>query len=345
VIGALIAVVGLGVISSATTLGVVAQPPPGEGTVYVTKTERAPDGAILKPLDLKLGLFTTVVRDLGSPHDVICGPDGRLYFNDLWQQSGNRRVNRIWRFNQDGSGRSLVARWDSENLRPDAMVLAPNGDLYFGTVSTDGGNLTRGIWRIPDALQLGRQFSSPEQILPPQIFTPPPCSRCGAAVNPYAILTTGPFEGDLLLIDDPWWWSSTGAQGEHPGDRVLQALAPAFSSVEEFIPRNDPETGERFFASSLAINSQGDVLVAGGTASSHGILRYGSDGAFKGVFAEVSANQIAVGPDDYVYVANAVFSPTRGVMRGSLIILDPDGNQVESAEFPLHLRGVTVCRR
>lgn len=98
----------LGLLGSVGVWQVNAQPPPGQGTVYVTKTVRAPDGAILKPLDLGLGLFQPVVRGLNDPHDVLCGPDGRLYVNDLWQKERGRRVNRILRFNQDGSSKTLV---------------------------------------------------------------------------------------------------------------------------------------------------------------------------------------------------------------------------------------------
>ncbi len=89
--------------SNAGTLSAGSQPALGKGIVYVTRTEAAPRGAILKPLDLKLGLFSTIVSGLSHPHDVLCGPDGRLYVNSLWEKDGGRRVNRILRFNQDGS--------------------------------------------------------------------------------------------------------------------------------------------------------------------------------------------------------------------------------------------------
>lgn len=94
--------------SSAVTWGAGMQPMPGKGTVYVTKFVPAPDGAILKVLDFGLGLFTPIVSGLGSPPTVLCGSDGRLYVTETAQE-GNRSVRRILRFNQDGSGRTVVA--------------------------------------------------------------------------------------------------------------------------------------------------------------------------------------------------------------------------------------------
>jgi sugar lactone lactonase YvrE len=315
---------------------------PGKGIVYITKAEDFPYGEIIKPEDLILGKFTTIASGLGSPHEVLCGPDGRLYVNSQKEEEGGRKVNRTLRFNQDGSERTVVAQWDSDVLRPGAMVFASNGDLYFGTVSTEGGKPTRGIWRIRGALQADGRFNPPEQVLPPEVFTPPPADKIGAAVEPFAFLTTGPFAGDLLLIDDPWAWSERGAKAENPGTRVLRALQPDFNSVVEFIPRyKDPQTKEPFWAAGLAINNQGDVFV---TDFGNGkILRYGADGTFKGVFVLLEdANQIAIGPDDIVYVTNVSFPPSGGPWRGSLVVYDPNGKWLASG-WGLHWRGVTVC--
>lgn len=329
--------------SSLGTLAAVVQPPPGQGSVYLTKAVAAPDGAVVKPLDLKLGLFQTVVRALGSPENILCGPDGRLYVNDLFQREASGiRVNRILRFKQDGSGRTFVADWDAAELWPSAMVFAPNGDLYFGTVSTEPGKPTKGIWRIPGALQAGQEFNAPQQVLQPNVFTPPPSDKIGASTGPFAFLTAEPFAGDLLIIDDPRTFSVEGAGSERPGSRVLRALKPDFNTVVEFIPfQKDPETGEPFSAASLTIANQGDVLV--NDFDNNKVLRYGPDGMFKGVFAQVETpNQIAIGPDGLVYVTNVSFLPG-GAVRGGLFIFDPEGKEVVSANFSLFLRGVTVC--
>lgn len=338
----LLALCGLGaVLGSAVTFSSSLQPPPGEGTVYVTQVEAAPNGAILKPLDLGRGLFSPIVRGLSFPTALLCGPDGRLYVNDLWAERGGLLLHRIWRFNPDGSGQTPVAEWASGELRPGAMAFSPNGDLYFGTLSTEAGRLTGGIWRIPGALHADRAFNPPEPVLPPEAFTPPPAATAGAVAEPYAFLTAGPFAGDLLIIDDPFTFGRLGG-GENPGARVLRAPAPDFTAVEEFIPfHRDLETEGPFSAAGLAVTDQGDVLV---TDIDNGkVLRYGPDGAFQGVFAQVEdPNQIAIGPDDLVYVTNVTF-PGGGAVRGGLFIFDAEGKEVAKAEFAMRLRGVTVC--
>jgi sugar lactone lactonase YvrE len=305
---------------------------PGKGIVYITKAEDFPYGEIIKPEDLILGKFTTIASGLGTPRSILCGPDGRLYVTDLWAEEGGHEVNRILRFNQDGSGRTVVAQWDSDVLRPEAMVFSPNGDLYFGTGSIEEGKLTQGIWRIPSALQADEQFNPPEQVLPPSAFLAP-TSDVEYLVTPFAFLTTGPFQGDLLISDAP---RTSGT----PEGRVLRALHPDFTSVEEFIPAFKDPRGKPFLPAGLAINSQGDVFV---TDFANGkILRYGPDGVFKGVFAILEwANQIAIGPDDIVYVTNVSFLPG-GPERGSLTVYDPNGKWL-AAGWGMHWRGVTVC--
>ncbi len=44
--------------NNAITSAAGTQPLPGKGTVYITKIASAPDGAILKPLDLGLSILT-----------------------------------------------------------------------------------------------------------------------------------------------------------------------------------------------------------------------------------------------------------------------------------------------
>ncbi len=83
-----------------------------QGTVYVTKNEEAPNGAILKLLDLELGFFQTIVTPINRPGFILCGPDWRLYVTE----SSPTTYSRILRFNQDGSGRTVVLS-DSANLR------------------------------------------------------------------------------------------------------------------------------------------------------------------------------------------------------------------------------------
>jgi hypothetical protein len=139
-----------------------------------------------------------------------------------------------------------------------------------------------------------------------------------------------------------------GGQAQALAPKILEPaccepLSPTSTTVVEFIPlHKDSETGEPFTAAGLAINSQGDVLV--NDINNDKVLRYGPDGTFKGVFAKVeSPNQIAIGPDDIVYVTNATFPPGGGAVRGGLFIFDPEGKLLAKSGFPIALYGVTVC--
>jgi len=121
---------------------------------------------------------------------------------------------------------------------------------------------------------------------------------------------------------------------------VLRAVHPDFTSVEEFIPAFKDPRGEPFLPMGLAVNSQGDVFV---TDFANGkIMRYGADGTFKGGFAVLEyANEIAIGPDDIVYVTNVVFRRGKPE-RGSLVVYNPEGKWL-AAGWGYRLKGVTVC--
>ena len=324
---------------SSGALGSGFQPVPGKGVVYVTRLEQ--DGAILKVRSLTQGVFDfDTIAKVNYPSNILCGLDGRLYVIEGFARDGNREVHRILRFNQDGSGRTVVAQWNTSVLRPGAMVFAPNGDLYFGTASTVIGRPHKGVWRIPGVLQAENFFNPPEQILTPEFFTPPPLGM-GAGANPYAFLTTGAFVGDLLIMDKPRYFVGSTAGPENPGTRVLRASKPNFNTVTEFIPRLTPRPVDHDDDGGLAINSQGDVFMTDMTNGK--VLRYNPDGTFVGVFAEVqTAGQIAIGPDDIVYVTNVTFPPG-GPAGGGLFIFDPEGKLLAKSGFPIALYGVTVC--
>jgi sugar lactone lactonase YvrE len=302
----MLGVLALGTLSDISS-GIGAQSVQSKGTVYVTKGDNASAaGAILKPLDLSLGILTPIVTDLQVPDSLTCGSDGRLYVNDVSLRGVQAPgTNRLWRVNQDGSGRTIIADWPSNILRPNGLVFAPNGDLYFGTFTP-----LKGIWRIPGALQTNTQFNLPQEVLPASVF--------GAVdqAEPHAFLTTGPFAGDLLIA---------------AGGKVLRATKPNFDRVVEFIPRQ---------AAALAVNSKGDILIT--DFSNDRIHRYGSDGTRKGIFATMTKpNQIAIGPDDTVYVTNPAFRGV-GAIGGSLFVFTPEGKLVVSTP-PLGLQGVAVC--
>ncbi|MBI1744550.1 hypothetical protein HYR54_15995 [Candidatus Acetothermia bacterium] len=285
-------------------LGAGAQPAPEKGIVFVTRADNAPDGAILRLQDAASGTFQTIVEGLSSPNIIVCGTDGRLYTTENFARDSNRSVHRILRFNQDGSGRTLVAEWGSTVLRPSSLVFTANGDLYFGTFSNEAGKPTLGIWRILNALQADQQFNAPQQVLTGEVFSLPPSQpfKFLGIVSPHALMKAGTFAGDLLILDEPTA-STNGLPGpEMIKSRIMRAAKPDFNTVTEFAPfSKDAETGRGQNFASLATNKQGDVFV---TDFLNGkVLRYGPDGSFRGTFLKIqNANQIDIGPDERVYV-------------------------------------------
>lgn len=211
------------------------------------------------------------------------------------------------------------------------MVFVDNGDLFFGTASKEPGQATRGIWRIPGAAQAEQQISAPQQVLPGDVFTSVSPGALGQA-SPTAFLTAGPFAGDLLILDNP----SVALGGPH--GRVLHATKPNFSTVAVFVSAPPTLTPKR--PEGLALDSRGDILVNDFDTST--IFRYGPDGAFKRVFTSLTQpNQLAVGPDDTVYVTNATF---RGaILSGDLNVFNPRGMLRATVRPNAFLRGVTVC--
>lgn len=325
----------------------------GVDTVYLTKPAASPDGAIVTPFDLSLSLYRTVLRNLSFPETILCGADGRLYFTQTFapesvggaasilihqqqrivEKPESLTYHQLMRTHQDGSSQAALVEWDSLTLQPSSLVLTAQGDLYLGTTSQDG-QPTQGLWRIANAFQQnGPQLGFPQLLIPAERFQPP-LEPVSYSVRPQAMLTAGPFAGDLLIIDAP-------VPSLVPGGRVLRARAPAYTDVFLFIqPHMDPQMQHPFKPAGLALTLEGDVLVT--DFANDKVVRFGSDGEPLGIFAALkSPNQIAVGSDGLVYVTNLEF---RGVnVTGGLFIFDPDGQLLASEQSPQFLRGVTVC--
>ncbi|HEY5595719.1 MAG TPA: hypothetical protein VIL47_00445 [Candidatus Bipolaricaulota bacterium] len=350
--GFLIILLSAWALQASTPASATLQARVGLDTVYLTKPAASPDGAIVTPFDLSLSLYRTVLRNLSFPETILCGADGRLYFTQTFapQSVGaaasilihqQQRVvekseltyHQLMRANQDGSSQAALVEWDSLTLQPSSLVATAQGDLYLGTTSQDG-QPTQGLWRIANAFQQnGPQLGFPRLLIPPERFQSP-LEPVSYSVRPQAMLTAGPFTGDLLIIDAP-------VPSLVPGGRVLRAQAPEFAEVVTFIPPSmDPQMQRPFKPAGLALTLQGDVLVT--DFANDKVIRFAPDGEPLGVFAALkSPNQIAVGSDGLVYVTNLEF---RGVnVTGGLFIFDTEGNLLASEQSPQFLRGVTVC--
>lgn len=311
--------------------------------LFLTRAES--DGKIVQPLDLQLGLFQTVVRGLLLPYGLLCGTDQHLYVDDHFfdERFGAQLTHRILRFRRDGSGRREIMRWvfgleqGSGSIDP---VMTPNGDLYLKS--------STGTWRIHNVAHPNDSFGDPEQVWTNEQFRPgtPHQMLAHLSSGPLAIVQGGPHSGDLL-IQVRWRYpdNKSTARDESADlfSRVLRAVGPDYMKIEEFIaPMKNVNLAD------AATNSRGEVFLTdfGEYEDSYQtgqILRFDADGTFINVFAELpSPNQIAVGRNDEVYVTNAVWM--HGARRGGLFVYDGYGNALESADFPIDLRGVAVCQ-
>jgi hypothetical protein len=99
-VSVIVASVALGMLDNADTLVTGTQTSPGQGIIYLTRAQAAPDGAIVKLQDLQLGLLQPIVGGLSYPNTVLCGSDGRLYVDEVL--GVNHGHGRIQRFNQVG---------------------------------------------------------------------------------------------------------------------------------------------------------------------------------------------------------------------------------------------------
>lgn len=321
-------------------LGLIAVCTPGLATVphpytlFVGNSNFSIGGSLLSVdlgTPLERGSFRTVAGPFkGGINDVICGPGGHLYFNEVYIGTTPLFSHRIWRANQDGAGREKLIESYSLDFRLSAMVFSSD-DLYFGSDALSLYEMSQGIWRIPQATRTASDIHDVTQVLTPVALGHVPDDKRFS--RPYAFLTAGAFAGDLLITDTSW-------SSNEPDGRVLRAVHPDFDEVVDFIPPYlDPTSGKPFWPSGLALTPDGDVLVT--DASNGKVLKHGPDGVFKGVFAKIDgSNQIAVGSDGYVYLTT--YNPEG---RFGLFVFDPEGNEVASVftNQTLALNGVALC--
>lgn len=311
------------------------------GTVYVTKHGHHPDGAILEVLDLQNPTLRTVVDGLNVPNHIVCGPDNRLYFGEPFVEIGDQRMHRLWRCNRDGSDRVLIQEWDATALRITGFVFSATGDMYLGTLPTEKGIDHQGLWKIRALANSKEDFSAPEQVLAPDLFQSPISMEDYSMAYPGGVLPSGPYHGDLLIVDSPRAFGGDKATKNWP-TRVLRALQPNFDRVEVFIPQHrDPETGKYAAFFNLAINSSGDVFI---TDDENGkLLQFNSSGKFEKVFAELNPiYQVTIGSDGLVYVTNFNWQLKEPTQDG-LFVFDPEGNLLDTINSAVLIEAVAIA--
>jgi streptogramin lyase len=305
--------VGLAVLGTSLNLSPTAQAQDKKITVYLTKPAPEPgDGAVLRldalPQGSQAAQITEIVTGLTGPENIVCGPDKRLYVEDIVQEDGVT-ISRIVRYNRDGSESTVIVKGKGENMNPAAMAFAPNGDLYFSTFGD-------GLWRLKGA----DPANQPEQVL--SFTTRFYKHRSHGSLS---FIPTGSLQGDLLLVDT----DRTG--------RVLKAKAPDYTTVVEFIP----ESGS-FRPAGVAVNSKGEIFVTHFHNTDGRIFKYAPDGTPQGAFSPLNfANQIWIDSTDTAWVTNAVFSGNS--VRGGLNRFAPDGTRTLILDRTVIVRGVTAC--
>jgi glucose/arabinose dehydrogenase len=283
-------------------------------TVYLTKpAPNEKEGAVLR-LELNSAqpsssTVTEIVKGLTGPENIACGPDGKLYVQDV-VRVGNGFVSRIVRYNQDGSVPQVVIKEDP-NVRAYGMAFAPNGDLYFGAF----GSQFAGVARLKGA----------DPVNPIERVVSSQALKYGTGA--IAFINAGTFKGDLLIVD----------AGRTSG-RVRRAKSPDFTEITDFAFESSS-----FRPAGLAASSKGEVYVAHFHQSDGRIYRYSPDGSRQDTIDAINfANQLVIDSTDTVWLTNAVFF-SNGSIQGGLWRLAPGVISDPILDKKVVVRGVTVC--
>lgn len=250
--------------------------------VYVSR----PDKGFIASVDFTFLGTIPVASNLDSPQGLTCGPDGNLYVSLPF----DGQIIRMDQFGQQK--RTIMSRTD---LAPFDLQFDANGDLYFSTRENISAS-QQGVWRISQA----NPRNEPEQVLPASAF------GGSAALDEIFFLHSGPFAGDLLIVN---------------GDRsqVLRAAAPDFSEATVLLSSDDGLQ----FPIGVVQASNGDVLVSDFDRGE--ILRFGADGGATQGGSNITqinaANRLAIDSDDTLYVSAKSF----GRSGGGVIRISPGG--------------------
>jgi|GEM_PF-5063010 len=271
-------------------------------TIFVAIDDFAPKGRVAR-VDLSfLGTFP-VITGLGLPRDLVCGPDGRLYTVDRKNNRG-----RVIRANQDGSdvtdlniGQTKGLGTTSAVVTARALAFDPSGNLY---VATDE-NI---IWRL-----LGADPANGAE----------PVAEISFSAQGMAILTHGPFAGDLLVVDD---------------QRVVRLAAPNFSEKSNFITFSGG--GD---LAGVAVNPEGDVFVTNWGGGS--VVHLSPSGDLIGEFLGIThPNQITFDSVGNFYLTNQVFFSSGRTTGGILLGKVGSGRgTVTTSIRTASAKGIAVC--
>lgn len=190
-----------------------------------------------------------IARNLTSPLDGTCGPNGYVYFVDYGQ-------NKVIRYDPRKDEIEELVRIN----RPTALNFDSKGNLYL--------NSARGISKIK--MSKGEAVSEPVKITPnfsSGVSIIHGYYRISRNIGGIAFLNKGPFAGSMVAVDTP-------------GSRVLRFDPPDFSSPKYFITSYSKEgkTASLSTPVGIAINSQGNIFVA--DAEKREILEFDSSGNY-----------------------------------------------------------------
>lgn len=259
------------------------------------------------PMPYVNGQYTETIIGTGlkSAEALACGPDRRLYLAQSGVLGGPMRIVRL---DQNGQHKTTVVDFSkfpqlAASGGPAGLTFAHSGgaQLFFSTTLAQGLSNT-GVWN--------QSSSGPVQSVLP--FPPKGKSNGGRAT---AFLTTGPFAGNLLAVDE--------------GNSKVVRVSPPFGSAQagiDFITTN--LTGPV----GLAVNPAGNVFVSNTDGT---IQQFGSDGTSLGLYASTGLHNMSI-----TFVGNILLVATQD---GPVIMIMPNGTQ-ENIGTIVGGDGITVCK-
>ncbi len=250
---------------------------------------------------------TAIAKGLTSAEGLACGPNRLLYLSQSGVFGGPMQIVRL---DQNGQHKTTVVNFSkvpglAGSGGPAGLSFNPadNGELFFGTTLTHGSPNT-GVW--------SESSSSPAQVVLP---LPPNGNANGAGATTF--LTTGPFAGNLLAVDEA-------------NNKVIR-VPPPFSAAQAGI---DFITTNLTSPVGMAINIAGNVFVSNTDGT---IQQFGPDGTSLGLYATTGLHNM-----------NVTFDPTGHTLivatqQGPVIEILPNGTQ-ETLGTVVGGDGIAICK-